>query len=82
MTISVEIPAESARQAAARGMEVGEYVAKLLAEAAARPALPPGKRLSDEEFLGHIKALSEFSDRIPPLPASAFSREMIYDDHD
>jgi hypothetical protein len=73
MTISVEVPAEIARQAAAMGM---------LAEAAARPALPPAKRLSDEEFPGHIKALAQFSDRIPPLPTPAFSREMIYDDHD
>lgn len=82
MTISVEIPAEIARQAAARGMEVGEYVAELLAEVAERPPLPPGKEMSDEEFFGHVNALARFSDQIPSLPTSAFSREAIYDDHD
>lgn len=80
MTIVVEVPAEIVRQAAVREMGVAEYVTELLAEVAAQHALPPGKRLTDEEFFAHIEGLARFSDRIPALPTSAFSRETIYGD--
>lgn len=80
MEIEIEVPEEIVRQAAARGIGVAEYVAELLAEAATHRALPPHKELSDEEFFAHIEALARFSDQIPDLPTSAFSREAIYND--
>jgi hypothetical protein len=43
---------------------------------------PPAKKLTPEQFDKWLNAFTQFSDKIPPMPAETFSREMIYQDHD
>jgi hypothetical protein len=40
------------------------------------------KSLTPEEFDRWLKAFTQFSDKIPPMPGETFSRTMIYQDHD
>jgi hypothetical protein len=68
------------RQAAAQGIDLGDYAANLLEEAAHLAA--ESKRLSQEQLDKTIKELAQFSNRIPSLPDEAFSRENLYRDHD
>ena len=83
MTIPIQIPDELARRAEQQGVEVAEYVARILADAAAaKPLLPPSPRLTKEELAECFDALAQFSSQIPALPDSAFTRESIYQDHD
>lgn len=44
--------------------------------------LPAAKHLSAEEFQKNLDEIARFSDEIPVLERSAFSRESIYEDHD
>ena len=81
MTISMQIPDELAIQAARRGLDVAAYIDQIL-QAAAKPVLPRSPRLTQEEFDAVLDGLAEFSDKIPTLPDSAFTREAIYSDHD
>ena len=84
MTISMQIPDELATQAARRGVDVKAYIEQILIKevAAAKPVLPRSPRLTKEEFDAVLDGLAEFSDKIPHLPDSAFTREAIYSDHD
>jgi len=83
MTLNVRVPAELVRQAALRGMEVAPFVEHILQEAArSASTLPPSPKLTREELAECLAGLSQFSDQIPDLPDSAFTREAIYADHD
>ena len=77
----MQIPDELAIQAARRGLDVAAYIDQIL-QAATKPALPSSPRLTQEEFDAVLDGLAEFSDKIPILPDSAFTREAIYSDHD
>ena len=85
MTITInikpEIEAELARQAEIRGMDVPEYAATLLEQAAKPKQLQVTDR-GVEEFEKSLDRIAQFSDKIPALPDKAFSRESIYRDHD
>ena len=84
MTIPIHIPDELAIQAARRSMDVAAYVEQILNKevATVKPVLPRAPRLTQEEFDTVLDGLAEFSDKIPHLPDSAFTREAIYSDHD
>ena len=83
MRISVEInPAvktELCRQAAERCLDVEAYAAYLL-ENAAHSGVGP-KRLNHEQLNRTLQELTQFSNKIPSLPDSAFTRESLYRDH-
>ncbi len=71
------------------GRSPAEIVEQALAERIEREAvtepsagLPQPKKLTPEEFDNWLAAFTQFSDKIPPMPGEAFSREMIYQDHD
>ena len=84
MTIIVEIKPETqtelSRQAAARGIDISVYAAKLLEEAAHLPS--PSNRLTADQLDEALEELAQFSHKIPLLPDEAFSRESMYQDHD
>ncbi len=70
-----EIAALLAAEAQARGLALDRYIeAKLNGNIS---PLPPGKKLSHEEFQASLDALARYSDKIPLLPDEAFSRESI-----
>ena len=81
MTIPIQIPDELARQAARRVLDIAQYIDQIL-QAAAKPVLPRSPRLTQAELDAVLDGLAEFSDKIPILPDSAFTREAIYSDHD
>ena len=81
MTIPIHIPDELAMQAARRGLDIAQYIDQIL-QAAAKPALPRSPRLTQEQIDAVLDGFAEFSDKIPILPDSAFTREAIYSDHD
>jgi 3-deoxy-D-manno-octulosonic acid (KDO) 8-phosphate synthase len=84
MTLTIEIrpeiEAELARQAAAHGVEIGVYAARLLEEAAHSSAA--STRLSQNQLEDTLREMAQFSDKIPSLPDEALSRESLYRDHD
>jgi len=79
--ITVNIPAELAAQAQARGLSLETYVEELLAQQAARPSAGIQRRRTPQEIRAWLDSLSQFSEKIPPLP-EVISREWIYQDHD
>jgi hypothetical protein len=80
LDIKPEVQAELSRQAAARGVDIGSYAARLLEEAAHTPA--GAKTLSASQLDVTLQELAQFSHKIPLLPDDAFSRESLYRDHD
>jgi hypothetical protein len=78
--IRPELQTELARQAAAHGIAIDAYAARLLEEAAAQ--LPEGKTPSRSSLQNTLLEMAEFSQKIPSLPDDAFSRASIYRDHD
>jgi len=78
--IKPEVQEELSRQAAARGVDIVVYAARLLEEAAHVPAEP--KTLSQSQLENTLRELAQFSPKIPLLPDEAFSRESLYRDHD
>jgi hypothetical protein len=84
MTITIdikpEVQAQLSRQAAAHGVDILEYAASLLEEAAQMFASP--KLLNSGELGETLRELVQFSHKIPLLPDEAFSRENLYRDHD
>jgi hypothetical protein len=78
--IKPEVQEELSRQAAAHGVDIGAYAARLLEEAAHVPARP--KTLSRSQLENTLQELAQFSHKIPLLPDEAFSRESLYRDHD
>jgi hypothetical protein len=80
VNIKPEVREELGRQAAAHGIDLGDYAANLLEEAAHLAAGP--KKLSLEQLDKALEEMARFSDKIPSLPDEAFSRESLYRDHD
>jgi hypothetical protein len=80
INIKPEVRAELHRQAAAHGVDLGDYAANLLEEAAHRAAEP--KKLSLEQLDKALEEIAQYSHKIPLLPDEAFSRESLYRDHD
>jgi hypothetical protein len=78
--IKPEVQAELGRQAAAHGVDISAYAANLLEEAAQIPA--GSKTLSRRQLDKTLQELAQFSHKIPLLPDDAFSREILYRDHD
>lgn len=79
INITPRVQAELARQAASHGMDLEVYAAKVLEEAVRGPQR---RDLSQEEFEESLNRMAQFSDKIPPIPDDALSREDIYRDHD
>lgn len=80
VNIKPEVREELGRQAAAHGVDLGDYAGNLLEEAAHLAAGP--KTLSLEQLDKTLQEMAQFSDKIPSLPDEAFSRESLYRDHD
>ena len=85
MALTVELRPETesrlATEARARGLAVAAYAAKLLEDATSAPASPqPGR--TPQEIRAWLNELTQFSEKIHPMPGETFSREMIYQDHD
>jgi hypothetical protein len=78
--IKPEVQAELTRQAAAQGIDLGDYAASLLEEAA--HISPGSNKLSQEQLGKTLQEIAQFSHKIPLLPDDAFSRESLYRDHD
>jgi hypothetical protein len=76
--VSPEMEARFAAAAKAQGLEAASY-AKSLIESAALQAAPSANKRNIEAFL---KTMAAYSDKIPPLPEQAFTRESFYRDHD
>ena len=62
-------------------MDIAGYIDQIL-QATVKPVLPRSPRLTQEQIDAVLDGLAEFSDKIPILPDSAFTREAIYSDHD
>lgn len=82
MQITVTIPDELAAQVQSRGLTPESYVEHLIAEQTATARESTSHKLSLEEFDASLDELTRYSDKIPVLPAEAFSRESLYQDHD
>ena len=82
MQVTVNIPDELAAQVQSRGLTPQVYVERLIAEQTATARRPVAQQLSPEEFESSLDELTRYSDKIPALPAEAFSRESLYQDHD
>jgi post-segregation antitoxin (ccd killing protein) len=80
MEITVKISDELAAQAKARGLEVQDYVEELLAQRANARSTARQVR-TPEQIRAWLDSLAQFSEKIPPLPAT-ISREWIYQDRD
>ena len=81
MEIRVNIPDELAAQARARGLRLEAYVEEMLAQQVEAQAARTRQLGTPEEIRAWLDSLAQFSDKIPPLPAT-ISREWIYQDHD
>jgi len=77
--IKPEVHQELSRQAAASGVEIGDYAASLLELAAHVPA--ELTEFSETTLAQTLQELAQFSHKIPLLPDEAFSRESLYRDH-
>ncbi|MBI3209571.1 MAG: hypothetical protein HYZ37_11810 [Candidatus Solibacter usitatus] len=73
--------AKLASMAQARGVNVSDYAANLLRDAAFRPE-PARRSETLEEFERALGRMAQFSHKIPVLPDEALSRESIFRDHD
>jgi hypothetical protein len=89
MEITLTLRAEELlRRALARhpDLSAAEILEKALAERVEREellaGLPSAKKLTPGEFDQWLDAFTQFTDKIPSMPGEAFSREMIYQDHD
>lgn len=82
MQVTVNIPDELAAQVQSRGLTPQRYVEHLIAEQTATARGVVAHKLSLEEFEASLDGLTRYSDKIPVLPAAAFSRESLYQDHD
>lgn len=80
MVVTVNIPDELAAGAKARGLSLEAYVQEILAQQLTRPAEARQPR-TQEEIRAWLDSLTQFSDKIPPLPET-ISREWLYQDHD
>ena len=80
MVVTVNIPDELVAELKARGVSIEDYVRQILTERAERAG--EGERLrTPEQVREWLDTLSQFSDKIPPLPET-ITREWLYQDHD
>jgi len=77
--IKPELRAELARQAAAQGVGIDTYAARLLEEAT---HLPGANVFNANQLENTLRDMAQFSQKIPALPDDAFSRASLYRDHD
>jgi hypothetical protein len=82
MQVTLDIPDEVAAQARARGVPVEAYVQSLVKQAALQASEMARRKMTGEEIQAWLDELTQFSDKIPPMPGETFSREMIYQEHD
>ena len=80
MEITVKIPDELAAKARARGLSVQAYIEEILARQLAEQSFPVHPPRTAGEIRAWLDSLAQFSEKIPPLPAT-ISREWIYQDH-
>lgn len=69
-----------AAQARAQGLSLEAYVQMLIERQVEIQGR--GRKLSAEEFEAELDGLAAYSEKIPLLPLSAFTRDEIYRDHD
>ncbi|HZU31502.1 MAG TPA: hypothetical protein VFB79_10325 [Candidatus Angelobacter sp.] len=75
-----DVEKDLARQAEAQGMPVETYIQMLIER---QIALQHHERkISPEAFEVELDGLAAYSEKIPLLPLSAFTRDQIYRDHD
>ncbi len=83
MTIHVELdPVAAARllaEAQAQGVSLEKVAERLLQEALASRAVPPGT-LTVAEFHAMLQSLRDGSESLPNLPTESFTRESFYED--
>lgn len=83
MPISIELRPEIEErlehEAAAKGVSVESYVGELIEQQFSRP--PETSHIGAEEIDQVLDALAEGSDDRSVLPAEAYTRESIYQDH-
>jgi hypothetical protein len=79
LQLSPDLEERLAAEARDRGVSLDDYVRTLLEHRFVRE---PERKMTQEEFEAILDSLAEFSDKIPDLPAEAFTREGIYRDHD
>jgi hypothetical protein len=81
MRITITIPDELAAEVQSRGLNPETYVEELLARQLNPSSAPP---LSREERMANLekflKAMAASSEKIPPMPDEAFTRESFYSD--
>lgn len=85
ITIDLEPETEAAvrAQAAARGVEIEEYVRSLMKQwSVAAPGEAAPERVSLEEFERDWDLFSEGTEGLPVLSDEDLSREAMYSDHD
>jgi hypothetical protein len=68
-------PAQIVELALAERVEREEKLGFSIAQSYVKSSTP-------EEFDHWLKAFTQFSEKIPPMPGETFSRTMIYQDHD
>ncbi len=81
MVIRVNVPEALAAQAQERGVPLEAYIEELLARQAAAVSAETRRLQTPEQIRAWLDSLTQFSDKIPPLP-EAISREWLYQDHD
>lgn len=80
MVVTINIPDEFAARARERGLSLETYVQQILEQELT--SVSEIKRLrTQREIRAWLDSLSQFSDKIPPLPET-ISREWLYQDHD
>ena len=78
--ITPEVQAELERRAALMDSDSATFAASLLQSALNIPR--PAPKLTQEGLDEFFREMSQFSHKIPSLPDEAFTREIIYQDHD
>jgi hypothetical protein len=79
--LSPEVEAQLAAKAQAYGLQLEEYVQRLLQEAIGSMQ-KQSSRASQEEFRGFLDMLANRVPNVRQLRAETFSRGMIYGEHD
>jgi hypothetical protein len=74
MEINVKIPDELAARVKARGLRIEEYFPELLAQLPEVTSVHPSPPRTESEIRAWLASMTQFSDKIPPLPET-ISRE-------
>lgn len=79
MELTIHVPDEVPAAAKARGVGPEAYVEEIVNERIAAQSKDPIQ--SAQQIRSWLDSLTQFSDKIPPLP-KIISREWIYQDHE